>query len=233
MTHRTRTAIVPSAFALALALSWTPAILRAEEAPPSSTPERHREIVRIRSPHDGARLLPLGKGYLGVQLVEMTPQLLDHFEVKGDSGVMISHVEPGSPADKAGLEVGDVITEVDGKSVDSSWAVQRQIRGKDAGETATVGFWRKGKVQSLTTTIAERERAEMDLAPLFMKRRDGKDILLELDPERLGRWEKRIESGRGDRQRGPAWRPREADLISRLKELEKRIAELEKQLEKR
>lgn len=110
--------------------------------------------------------------------------------------------------------------------------MQRQVRGKDAGETAPVEFWRDGKVRTTTVTIAERERAELDLAPLFMKRRDGKDVLIEIDPERRGRREERIVAPL-DRGRGMSWRPREAELETRLKELEKRIAELEKQLEKR
>jgi len=231
MKHRIRLAITPSVLALALAISGNPAILRAEDAPPSPTTERHREIVRIRDPHDGARLLPFGKGFLGVELIELTPDLLDHFDVKAGNGIMISRIEPGSPADKAGLEVGDVVTGIDGTVVDSSWDVQRQIRGKDAGETASVEFWRKGKVQTLTVSIAERKRAEMDLAPLFLKRRDGKDVVIELDRERLGRIGERV--GPLDREHGPSWRPREAELETRMKELEKRIAELEKLLEKK
>jgi membrane-associated protease RseP (regulator of RpoE activity) len=156
MKHLTRIVLAPCAIALALALSGNPAVLRAEEALPASTPERHVEIVKIRGPEDGSLIQPFGKGYLGVQLIELTPDLLDHFDVKGGSGVMISHVEPGSPADKAGLEVGDVITGIDGAGVDSTWEVQRKVRGKDAGETASVEFWRKGKVQTLSVSSGPR-----------------------------------------------------------------------------
>jgi membrane-associated protease RseP (regulator of RpoE activity) len=234
MKPRTRIGLSSGALALALALLWSPRALRAEEAPPASTPERRVEIVKIRGPEDGPLIQPFGKGYLGVQLIELTPDLLDHFEVKGGSGVMISHVEPGSPADKAGLEVGDVITGIDGAGVDSTWEVQRKVRGKDAGETASVEFWRNGKVQTLSVSIAERERAELDLAPLFLKRRDGKDVVIELDPKRRLRWEEKTDGPGGQGQaRGPSWRPRESELESRMKELEKRIAELEKLLEKK
>lgn len=231
MKPRLQIGLVGSALAFALAFSWLPGALHAEEAPPASTPERHVEILKIRGPHDGPLLPPFGKGYLGVELIELTPELLDHFDVKSGNGIMISRVEPASPADKAGLEVGDVVTGIDGTAVDSSWDVQRQIRGKDAGETASVEFWRKGKVQTLTVSIAERKRAEMDLAPLFLKRRDGKDVVIELDREHLGRLGERV--GPLDRERGPSWRPREAELETRMKELEKRIAELEKLLEKK
>ena len=230
--HRIRRAITPSTLALAFALSWNPAILGAEGAPPSPTTERHPVVVRIRDPHNGARILPFGKGYLGIELIELTPELLDHFDVKAGHGIMISRIEPGSPADKAGLVVGDVVTGIDGTTIDSAWEVQRKIRGKDAGETASVEFWRKGKLQTLTVTIAERKRAEMDLAPLFLKRRDGKDVVIEIDRERLGRSRERV-VGPLAHERGPSRRPREAELENRMKELEKRIAELERLLEKR
>lgn len=232
MKRQVRIAIAPSAVALAFALAWGSVALRAEDAPPTRPTERHREIVRIRGPHEGPLIPPFGKGYLGVQLIELTPDLLDHFDVKGGSGVMVSHVEPGSPADKAGLEVGDVITGVDGAGVGSTWDVQRQIRGKDAGESASVEFWRKGKLQTLSVSIAERKRAEMDLAPLFLKRRDGKDVVIEIDPERRLRWEEKAD-GPGGQNHGPSWRPRESELEARMKQLEKRIAELEKLLEKK
>ncbi len=237
MKPRTRIVLGTGAIAVALALTSDPCAIRAEEAPPASRPERHLEIIKIRGPQDGPLILPFGKGYLGVQLIDLTPDLLDHFDVKGGSGVMVSHVEPGSPAGKAGLAVGDVITGIDGAGVDSTWEVQRKVRAKASGETASLEVWRKGKMKNLSVTIAERERAEMDLAPLFMKRRDGKDLVIELDPERRLRWEEKGDNGpRGEARGpmpGPSWRPREAELESRMKELEKRIAELEKLLEKK
>lgn len=219
------------AMALALALSSTPG-LRAEEAPPTSKPERRVEVFKIRSPEDAPLIQPFGRGYLGVRLLDLTPELLDHFEVKEGSGVMISYLDPDSPADKAGLKVGDVITGVAGEAIDSTWDLQAKIRGKNEGDTVPVEFWRKGRVQTVSVTMAERKRIEMDLAPLFLKRRDGKDVVIEIDPERRLRWE---EKGDGPHfeLRGPARRPREAELEGRLKELEKRIAELEKLLEKK
>jgi hypothetical protein len=72
----------------------------------------------------------------------------------------------------------------------------------------------------------------MDLAPLFLKRRDGKDVVIELDPKRRLRWQEKAD-GPGGQVRGPSWRPRESELEARMKELEKRIAELEKLLEKK
>ena len=219
------------AAALALALFSIPGALHAEEASSASKPERHVEIFKVNGPEDAPLVQPLGKGYLGVRLLDLTPELLDHFEIQAGSGAMISYMDPGSPADKAGLRVGDVITGIGGEAINSTWDLQTKIRRRDAGETTTVEFWRKGRMQTLSVTVAERERAEMDLAPFFLKRRDGKDVVIELDPERRMRWEMADEPI--IQLRGPSRRPRESELESRMKELEKRIAELEKLLEKR
>ncbi len=226
MSHRVRIAFAVGVLALGLAP------LFAEEAPPVK--ERRIEVMRIHGPRGDGQNWPIGKGFLGVSLIELTPDLLDHFNVKAGTGVMVSHVETGSPADKAGIQPGDVVTEIDGEAVQSSWDVQRQIRHKDGGEGATIELWRGGKVQRLTATIAERERAEFDLAPMFLKRRDGRDVVLELDPERRGAMRDRLLApGHGPRDGRAIARPRSSELEARMKELEKRIAELEKLLEKR
>src|SRR4029077_19784150 len=50
------------------------------------------------------------RGYLGIQLIEITPELRAHYGVARDAGVLVGGVEPDSPAAKAGIEVGDIIT---------------------------------------------------------------------------------------------------------------------------
>src|SRR5262245_50302044 len=59
----------------------------------------------------------VSRGYLGVGLTDLTPELRTHFGAPEDAGVMVSKVEPGSPADKAGIKVGDVLASIDGKEV--------------------------------------------------------------------------------------------------------------------
>src|SRR5215475_13923485 len=63
------------------------------------------------------------RGYLGTALMDLTPELRTHFGVPEEAGVMVSRVESGSPAEKAGLKVGDILTRVDGAAVKSSWDV--------------------------------------------------------------------------------------------------------------
>ena len=60
------------------------------------------------------------RGFIGVTLLEITPELRAHFGAPKDAGVLVSDVRADTPASKAGVEVGDVITSVDGKRVESS-----------------------------------------------------------------------------------------------------------------
>ena len=180
------------------------------------------------------------RGYLGVGLTELTPELRTHFGAPEDAGVMVSSVEPGSPADKAGLQVGDILARVDGKDVQTSWDVRSGVRTLEEGQQIPLEVWRDRKVQTLNATIALRERPELDMGPLFMKRVDGEGGPTVLHwsgegmPERI---EIPLIKGVGEveaihwAQRPRS--PRERELEKKLLDLEKRIGELEKQLEKK
>ena len=191
------------------------------------------------------------RGYLGVGLTDLTPELRTHFGVPEDAGVIVSKVEPGSPAEKAGVRVGDILTSVDGKEIKSTWDVQWKIRGQEEGQQVPLEVWRNGKVQTLSATVEKRERSEVDMAPFFFKDEDGDRIMLRLDRDKLlGERDKLLGDRPGSRLPGPrpdghfpgegprvrierlGPSPREAELEKQLKALEKRIAELEKQLQK-
>jgi hypothetical protein len=209
--------------------------------------EKHRIVVVNENGHErvieGDGLL-VRRGFLGVGLTEMTPELRAHFGVPEESGVMVSRVEAGSPAEKAGLKVGDVITAVDGKPVQVSWDVRAQIGEGEDGQQVPLEVWRNGKVQTLTAGIVLRERPEMDMGPLFFKSKDGDDVLLRFDKE-LGPGAPRLRGpGPGGHMRVPGpgapgapeirvqrlRSPREAELEKKVQELEKRLDELERQL---
>ena len=175
---------------------------------------------------------PVRRGYLGVGLTELSPELRAHFGAPEDAGVMISSVEDGSPADKAGLEVGDIIASVDGKDVKSSWDVLAQVRGLKEGEQVPLMVYRDGKAQNLSATIVMRERPELDMAPFLFRGGDGENgpMVFHLDREQLRNLPR---AERGDMLLPRMRSAREAELEKRLKELEKRLAELEKLLEKK
>lgn len=157
------------------------------------------------------------RGFVGVTLLEITPELRAHFGAPNDAGVLVSEVESGTPAAKAGVEVGDVITEIDGKRVESSRDLSRGIRSRKAGETVQLDIVRGRAARKMSVTVEEREARErsIDLG-------DMKDTL------RRHAWVMR-DFGSGDHPviENLEDLPRMSD---RLKELEKRVKELEKRL---
>ncbi|HEX9726715.1 MAG TPA: PDZ domain-containing protein [Vicinamibacteria bacterium] len=130
----------------------SPSALRAQGSP--DEPERigrHRDAVYFLAGSPG-------RGYLGVQLLNLTPELRGHFGVSEDAGVMVAKVEPGSPAEQAGVQVGDIVTGIDGNPIDSSWSLSRYVRGKKEGDSASLELWREGGAQAVSVTIVEKER---------------------------------------------------------------------------
>jgi serine protease Do len=91
------------------------------------------------------------RGRLGIQLGELTPQLAEYFAVK-DGGVLVSSVTKDSPAGKAGLKAGDVITSVDGDRVRNSDDLIDELRNKETGDV-TLGIVRDKKESTVKATI--------------------------------------------------------------------------------
>ncbi|MEM6704928.1 MAG: PDZ domain-containing protein [Acidobacteriota bacterium] len=96
-------------------------------------------------------------GFLGVQLTELSDELRDHFRVGADGGVMVSKVVDDSAAFRAGLEVGDIVSGVNGEGIGSAGALSRAISSYEAGETVDLEVWRDGRVQTLSATLGESD----------------------------------------------------------------------------
>jgi membrane-associated protease RseP (regulator of RpoE activity) len=179
----------------------------------------------------------VNRGYLGIALLDLTPELRTHFGVPEGSGVMVSKVDAGSPAEKAGIKVGDILTLIDGKAMKSTWDVMGKVRTYDNSQQVPVEIWRNGKAQIVTAPIVTRERPELDMAPFFTKviGPQGDHVLLQIDGENLPR----LKDGKMLDEEGHRIQikrlasPREGDLEKKLKELEKRIDDLQRQLEKK
>ena len=95
------------------------------------------------------------KGRLGVMVMSLTPELRKHFGASEDRGVLVAHVEPGTPAAAAGIAVGDVIVEVHGKAIDHASDVLSALAGVTKGQSATIQLVRDGKPRSLQATLAD------------------------------------------------------------------------------
>ncbi len=95
------------------------------------------------------------RGRIGVSIQEVTRELADSFGLAKQAGALISDVEKGGPADKAGIQASDVILKFDGKTVNSSNDLPRIVAATHPGNKVTVQLWRKGETKELTVTVGE------------------------------------------------------------------------------
>ncbi|WP_333842698.1 DegQ family serine endoprotease [Pelomicrobium sp.] len=95
------------------------------------------------------------RGKLGVVIQEVTRDLAESFGLPKPAGALIASVEKGSPAEKAGLEVGDIIVKYDGKAVASSSDLPRMVGSTKPGTKVTVQVWRKGATKDIQVTVGE------------------------------------------------------------------------------
>jgi membrane-associated protease RseP (regulator of RpoE activity) len=108
------------------------------------------------------------KGRLGVMVMSLTPELRKHFGAPDDRGVLVAHVESGTPAAAAGIEVGDVIVEVHGKKIDAAPDVVSALAEVGKGEHAKIELVRDGTSRTLDATLAETEMARTMSSPLWL-----------------------------------------------------------------
>ena len=206
------------------------------------------EAQVFRKLADGVRptlALHWGGAYLGVELVNLNEPLRAHFGVPEGSGVMISNVVDDSPAARAGVQVGDILTRFDGEDVTSSRKLTTMVRKAEAGDPADIEIWRDGKVETVSTTLDERPRPDLK-ANYFSFLRGNEDldgdgeIEVFVSPENVhekiqeyfdgDEWKERHEHlQRFLHERRPDMKA----LEDRLESLKERLAELENRLEER
>ena len=93
------------------------------------------------------------RGYLGVRFQPLTADLAKSFGMKSDKGALIANVEKDTPADKAGLQAGDVIIEYDGKTITDSNELPRLVAVTPIDKKVQVVVFRDGKKQEFTVVI--------------------------------------------------------------------------------
>jgi len=100
-----------------------------------------------------------GGAFLGVStsdLADVVDAAKERFDIDREDGAFVQQVVPGSAAEEAGLELGDVIFEVDGRSVDGAADVGRIIQDKDPGERVEIRYERAGEERTATATLGSR-----------------------------------------------------------------------------
>jgi serine protease Do len=92
-------------------------------------------------------------GYMGIGISDVTPENAKFFHVENNEGAVVSQVENGSPAEKAGLKVGDVITELDGQKVTDASQLQIEVGQKQPGSSIKLEILRDGKTITVPVTL--------------------------------------------------------------------------------
>jgi serine protease Do len=137
------------------------------------------------------------RAYIGLQFQALTPELAKQFSVQ--SGALVTSVKRGEPADKAGVNVGDVVVSLDATPIRESRELTRLLLEKPIGARLRLGLVRDGKSLSATLVTAERKRSKKVAAsrgPSHPPETRELGLRLEtLTPERAARLGRPVQQG--------------------------------------
>jgi C-terminal processing protease CtpA/Prc len=152
------------------------------------------------------------RAWLGVSLIDLTPELREHYGAARENGVLVSSVAPDSPAAKAGVRVGDILLGVDGGDVASARDIRKSLREKKQGDSVRLELLRGRARQTVVAGVVEREGVRVMMPQI-------RELETRLNsPE----WKARLERIGPDCQK----------LEQRMRELESRLKELDRKLQK-
>jgi serine protease Do len=95
------------------------------------------------------------RGWLGIAIQEVTKELSESFGMKNTNGALVAGIEKGAPAEKGGLQPGDVITKFDSKLIESSSDLPKAVGNTKPGKTVVAEVFRKGSIKTLNLTVGE------------------------------------------------------------------------------
>jgi serine protease Do len=102
------------------------------------------------------------RGWIGVQIQPVTPTIAEAIGLKTPEGALVAQLEPNSPAAKAGIETGDVITSVNGEVVKDSRDLARKIAAMRPGTATNVSVFHNGQEKTITVTLGELPRTSVE-----------------------------------------------------------------------
>jgi predicted metalloprotease with PDZ domain len=109
------------------------------------------------------KALPVqASAFLGVSVISLNDELLDYFSVDGGHGVLIESVVSGTPADKAGLRVGDVLTELEGHDIDSPGRLRRLVRDQEPTSEVEIILVRDHQEIRLSVVLVARKLSKAE-----------------------------------------------------------------------
>ena len=100
------------------------------------------------------------RGKIGVAIGPVTKEIAESIGLGKPVGAMVSNVEAGGPADKGGVEAGDIVTKVDGKAVEKFGDLPRMVGMAKPGSKVTLQVFRRGAYRDLSVTVVEFEPVE-------------------------------------------------------------------------
>jgi len=122
------------------------------------------------------------RGRIGVQITEVTRETAESFGLTKPVGALVNSVEKGGPAEKAGIEAGDIVLKADGREVRTSSELPRIVTMIKPGNKVNLTIWRKGAQKDIAVTVAEIKED----APATPARKSGPAPKEKAKPNRLG-----------------------------------------------
>ena len=142
------------------------------------------------------------RGQLGVSMYTVTPDIAHSLGLSNVTGALVSQVVDGSPAEKAGIRSGDVITAVNGQPVKSNSELRNSIGLMRVGDKVEIGLLRDGKPIKVTAVIADTTATSADVGPAESIHKAFEGATLADAPDGGGALVKNVEPGSAAAQSG-------------------------------
>ncbi|WP_238136878.1 trypsin-like peptidase domain-containing protein [Variovorax sp. JS1663] len=115
---------------------------------------------------------------IGAEFQEMTPLLAQSFALAHGGGALVAKVEPGSPAERAGLRVGDIVTAIDGNVLPRHAEVLQRIGSGTPGTRIELAVWRDGTARTVRAILAEAPQAPLPAPAAAIEWKHGLGLVL-------------------------------------------------------